>query len=308
MLPNFPVEKYPEQYYELINRLKLLREIIGAEIDKIKLGVAPEFPKDWVERDKINDEDSDIIKAQKYKHNSMVICKKAYFMIYLYDTLEKSYRNHIKQFDIDCKNKYGMTYKDLKYLRGKTKGQKKFIRRIEYFSPVLDTPCIMNKICHRFEKLEDDIVYDKSFNKSILQEFKTNKYIIENDKLECLKGIYKQYQAEKKFEYMKHLMGEILTKDALFEYLSTMRKNLVDEFQQICRDNISSNCSELFNYMLRVADNFQSENKQFDYSFIWDILDEDILNVIPKENSIMCVESEDGKEYLGRKYKLMEVK
>ena len=307
MLPNFPVDKYPEQHNELINRLKLLREIIGAEIDKIKLGVAPEFPKEWIERVKINDDDSDIDKAQKYKHNSMVICKKAYFMIYLYDTLEKSYRNHIKQFDLDCKNKYGMTYKDLKYLKGKTKGQKKFLRRIEYFSPVLDTACTMNKICHKIEKLEDDILYDKSFEKSILSQFNTHKYVLDEEKIKCLTEIYKSYQAQKKFEYMKQLMGEILTKDCLFEYLSSMRKALTEEFQQLCTDNITTNIEELFEYMLSVAKEFENNNKPFDYSFIWDILDLDILNVIPKENSLMCIEDKDGKEYLGRRYKLVEV-
>ena len=354
MLPSFPVDKYPEQYNELINRLKLLREIIGAEIDKIKLGVAPEFPKEWVERVKINDDDSDIDKAQKYKHNSMVICKKAYFMIYLYDTLEKSYRNHIKQFDLDCKNKYGMTYKDLKYLKGKTKGQKKFLRRIEYFSPVLDTACTMNKICHKIEKLEDNILYDKSFEKSVLSQFNSYKYVLDEEKIKCLTEIYKSYQAQKKFEYMKQLMGEILTKDCLFEYLSSMRKALTEEFQQLCTDNITTNVEELFEYMkqlmgeiltkdclfeylssmrkalteefqqlctdnittnveelfeymLSVAKEFEDNNKPFDYSFIWDILDLDILTVIPKENSLMCIEDKDGKEYLGRRYKLVEV-
>lgn len=307
MLPNFPKDKYPDEHNELINRLKLLREIIGAEIDKIKLGVSPEFPKDWVERVKIDQNDSDIVKSQKYRHNSMVICKKAYFMIYLYGKLEKSYRNHMKQFDLDCKNKFGMSYKDLKYSKSKTKGQRRFLKNSENFSPVLDTPCVMNKICHRFEKLESEISYDKSFNKSVLQDFIREDVLLEDDKVEKLLRFYKEYKAEKKFEYQTQLLDDILTKDQVFECISSIRTNLINEFSKKCNDDISTNSEELFQYMMAVSKIYTDNNKIFDFTFVWDILGENILLSIPKENSIMCVEDENGQEYLGRKYKLIEI-
>jgi len=46
---------------------------------------------------------------------------------------------------------------------------------------------------------------------------------------------------------------------------------------------------------------------KFDYTFIWDILGDDILTVIPRDNSILYKESETGQEYLGQKYEVMEV-
>ena len=307
MLPMFPADKYPEQHQELLNRLKLLREIIGSEIDKIKLGVAPKFPKEWIERVKINESDSDIEKAKKYKHNSLVVCKKPYFMIYLYDGLMQSYRNHIKQFDFDCKNKYGMSLNDLRYKKGKTKGQIKFLRRCDYFSPVLNTPCTMNKLCHKIERVEDEIIYDKGFNGSVLLDFNQHHYQIEKDKLQCMINIYRQYESQKKFIYFKTLARDLLTKDSLFEYLSSAQKGLVSEFQDICTDNISNNVQELFEYMCAVCEKLIRDNKKFDYTFIWDILDKDILQVIPRENSIKCVKDENGQEYLGCKYKLVEI-
>jgi len=308
MLPNFPKDRYPEQYNELINRLKLLREIIGAEIDKIKLGVSPEFPKEWLERVRINDTDSDIMKAEKYKHNSLVICKKPYFMIYLYETLKKSYLNHKKQFDYNCRNEFGMSYLDLKYQKNKTKSQKKFLKRFDYFSPVLDTTCNMNVLCHKFEKLEDEIKYKTDNNFSVLKQFNTHQFIIDNITLAELIEIYKSFKAQKNFIYGKTLLQEILTKDNVFEYLSTMKKNMCKDFGLKCIKQVSSNTIELFEYLIALSDVVESSGKEFDYSFIWDMLDEDIINIIPKKNSIICVQDEMGQEYLGRNYKLIEVK
>ena len=306
MLPLFPEDKYPDQHNELIKRLKLLREIIGAEIDKIKLGVSPEFPKEWIEREKINDDDSDEVKAEKYKRNSMVICKKPYFMIYLYNTLYNSYKNHIKQFDLDCKNKFGMSLNDLRYYKNKTDEHVKFIKRADYFSPVLDTPCIMNKVCHKFEELEREITYDKSFNSSVLPSFYSGKYSICDEKLNLLHIIYKEYKARRKLSYVKELMRDTLQKDDFAEYINTMTKALITEYKSRCIDEISSNTEELFDYFIHLATIYNKDNKQFDYSVVWDILDSDILDIIPKENSIMYIESPDGKEYLGKKYKVWE--
>lgn len=306
MLPSFPEDKYPEQHNELINRLKLLREIIGSEIDKIKLGVSPEFPKEWVERVKINDDDDDITKSEKYKHNSLVICKKAYFMIYLYDTLEKSYRNHRKQFDLDCKNKFGIALNDLKYKKSKSKDEVKFIRKVDYFSPILDTQCSMNKICHKIEHLEDNIKFDKDFSKSILPRFIKNEYVIEEKELDSLELIYMQYISQKKFGHARRLFGELLNKDAQFEYLSQMKKNIVIEFRSKCYE-VSTCTQELFEYMIALYLKYQKLEQPFECSFIWDILDEDILNVISCDSPLMCLADENGNEYLGRKYSLAEV-
>lgn len=306
MLPLFPEGKYPEQHKELLNRLKLLREIIGAEIDKIKLGVSPEFPEEWIKRVEIYEEDSDEVKAEKYKQNSMVICKKPYFMIYLYNTLYNSYKNHVKQFDIDSRNRYRKTLKDLRYTKDKNDEQIKFIKRADYFSPVLDTNCTMNKICHKIEKLEDEIVFDKSFNYSVLPEFNKKTHAIDEKKLEMVEKYYHEYKARRKFSFVKEMMKETLQKDEYAEYINTMIKALINEYKNKCNENVSTETVELFEYFMTLASLHNSNNKQFDYSVVWDILDTDILNVIPKENSIMYIESEDGREYLGKKYKVLE--
>lgn len=303
MLPLFPPDKYSEQHNELIHRLKLLREIIGSEIDKIKLGVSPNFPKEWVERIHINEEDDDITKAFKYKHNSLVINKKAYFMIYIYPNLLRSYQNHTRQFDLDCKNKYGLTYYNLKYLKNKTKSQYKFLKRMDYFSPVLDTQCTMNKLCHVFERLEREISYNKELGQSYLPRFNKCNFEIDSDKLGNLNILYKQYMSQRQFSYLKHIIEEVLPDDDFQETIADMISILNNEFSNKCYEEIS-NSSELFEYLLSVSELYTSNNKTFDYSFIWSVLGDDILNVIPR-NSKIAIPDEEGVEYLGNKYKIV---
>lgn len=306
MLPLFPEDKYPDQHKELLIRLKLLREIIGAEIDKIKLGVAPEFPKEWIERIEIKEDDSDEVKAEKYKQNSMVICKKPYFMIYLYGSLYNSYKNHMKQFDFDCRNKYRKNLLDLKYTKDKDEEQIKFIKRADYFSPILDTPCAMNIVCHKIEKLENEVSFNKDFYSSVLPDFNKNLHKINKDKLDIMDNIYKEYKARRKFSYVKELMNDTLQKDEFAEYINTMTKALIHEYKNKCINDISSETVEIYEYFMELAKDYNSKNKQFDYSIVWDLLDTDILTIIPKENSIIYIESPDGKEYLGKKYRVLE--
>lgn len=302
MLPNFPEDKYPEEHRELIKRLKLLREIIGAEIDKIKLGVSPEFPKEWVEREHIHDSDTDIEKANKYKRNSLVVNKKPYFMIYIYDNLFNSYKNRIKQLDYDCKNKYGMTFNDLKYSRHKSKSQARFIKKALHFSPILDTPCVVNKLCHKIESVENKIVFDNNFNYSCLHDFNNHNYTIDVEIKNQIRELYKHYQSQKRFVYIKHIIDEVITnRDEYSEYIFSMNQELARSIRRKCYAVIS-NTEQLFEYMLAVA----KEDKQFNYGFIWDILDKDVLDFI-KQNSYVCVQDDNGAEYLGKRYRLKEL-
>ena len=305
MLPNFPQDKYPEQYDELIDRLKILREIIGSEIDKIKLGVAPEFPKEWIERVNISEDDDDIVKAEKYKHNSLVINKKAYFMVYIYDKLMRSYKNHLKKYDLDCKNKYGVSYLDLKYSKHKTNGQKKFIKRCEYFSPVLDTTCIMNKLCHKIERLEKSIIYSGEYDMSYLPCLNKKEFEIDEHLLEDLGIIYKQYKAQMQFKYIKPLLEESVSYDDFGKYVASMVDALNQEYSEKCL-NLTTNGQELFEYLLALGEKYKDKGKTFDYSFVWNMMGDSILDIIP-QNSKVCVRDENGVEYLGNTYSMVGV-
>ena len=77
MIGIFNKPEQEEQRRELKTRIKLLREYVGQEIDRAKLGIKQQkLPDEWKKHVKVNEDDTDEVKAEKYKHNSMVICKK----------------------------------------------------------------------------------------------------------------------------------------------------------------------------------------------------------------------------------------
>ena len=198
MLPLFRGEKQQEQKKEIETRLKLLRELQGAEIDKIKGTTPPNFPKSWRHWVKINKDDDDITKAEKYKYNSMVVKKKPYFFIYLYNTLMNEYKAYEKNFNSISLTHFGVPIKVLLRKKEHTDGEMNLIRKYRKYSPVLETDCIMNILCKEIENVEFDIKYKPNCI-SFLPNF-ADRSNINNDKLEDLTEIYKEYKAQRKYK------------------------------------------------------------------------------------------------------------
>ena len=65
----FNPETQQRQIIELENRKKLLREIVGNEIDRIKGVAKPVLPSSWKHVETVYPDDTDAEKAEKYYHN-----------------------------------------------------------------------------------------------------------------------------------------------------------------------------------------------------------------------------------------------
>ena len=59
---------------------------------------------------------------------------------------------------------------------------------------------------------------------------------------------------------------------------------------------------ELFNHLVVVC-----ERNNWSYDCIWDIVGEDIIDIIPYGSTKVIVEDKNGFEYLGNRYKVEEV-
>lgn len=300
MLPMFEGEKNKEQYEEISKRLKLLREIQGAEIDKIKGTTPPNFPKSWRYWIQINKEDSDEEKARKYKYNSMVVRKKPYFFIYLYSSLMGEYKNYEKNFNSLSMKYFGLKMKEL--LRKENKNNEEFslIRKYRKYSPVLETDCIMNILCKEVENTEFDIKYKKGAQ-SLLPEFSQG-INIDEKKMGALLVLYREYKSQKKYKKILTMIENEGIKD---DDINEIMRGIVYHHKDICRDkmySIFSSSRELFEYLIEMC-----RRNNFDYAFIWDIIGEDIIDIIPSSKSLIVVDDECGKDYLGSKYSLKEI-
>ena len=78
MLPDVKDEKNRKQ---ILENIKILRLIIGEEIDSTKTGVKPKLPISFAWQ-KIKHDDSQDVLENKKKHNAWVPRYKPYFFIY----------------------------------------------------------------------------------------------------------------------------------------------------------------------------------------------------------------------------------
>ena len=300
MLPLFKGEGQQEQLQEMQKRIKLLREIQGAEIDKIKGTTPPQFPREWRYWVKIDKDDDDITKAEKYKYNSMVVKKKPYFFIYLYSTLMKEYKAYEKNFNSISYKHFGMSIKDLLRKENRSEGENKLIRKYRKYSPVLETDCVMNNLCKEVESSDSDIKFHPS-KISLLSEF-ADYSNIDEEKLTTLMDICKTYKSEKQFRgFSTMIENEGIADDDIAEIMNQVLYGHKDKYREKIK-NLFSNTRELFNHLMMMC-----QRKNINHDIVWDIMGDDIIDIIPVCNPTVLIEDDYGVEYLGHKYQLQEV-
>lgn len=301
MLPLFKGEGQQEQLQEMQKRIKLLREIQGAEIDKIKGTTPPQFPKEWRYWVKIDKDDDDITKAEKYKYNSMVVKKKPYFFIYLYSTLMKDYKAYSKNFNSISYKYFGMSIKDLLRKENKSDGENKLVKKYRKYSPVLETDCVMNNLCREIENSDNDIKYHPNKN-SLLDDY-ADFSNINQEKLNKIMDICKNYKSEKQYKgFYTMIENEGIADDDMQELMNQVLYGHKDKYRDEVQ-NIFSNSNELFNHLMMMC-----QIKHISHDIIWDIMGDDIVDIIPIQNPIMLIDDEtNGLEYLGHKFSIQEV-
>lgn len=300
MLPLFKKDSQEEQYKELIKRIKLLRELIGAEIDKIKGTTPPNFPKSWKKYININESDNDIVKSEKYKYNSMVVKKKPYFFIYLYKHLMKDYNNYKKAFDKKAQRYCGCSIKQLINKREKNDIEMEIVRQYQKFSPVLETECVMNRLCKTIESCDFDIKFNPNSNSMLLNFYKD--YLIDDNKMTKLIELFKEYKHKKHFNIKTMYTEEDYIDDAdLNSLINNINNDVKEEYKEkmfLLFDNVE----EEFQYLIRLF-----IDKKINIEFIWEIMGDEILNIIPINNPLMAINDEIDYdfEYLGKKVKVI---
>lgn len=300
MLPLFKSEKQNEQRAEIEKRIKLCRELQGAEIDKIKGTTPPSFPKEWKHWVYINQDDSDIVKAEKYRYNSMVVKKKPYFFVYLYSSLMSAYKEYEKNFNNLSMKNFGVPIKVLVKKVEKTNNEMNLVRKYQKYSPILETDCVMNNLCKAIENVDFDIKYNPNAS-SLLPHFCDRSNI--NDTLvSALYLISKEYKAQKKFKGLALLVDNEGIQD---DDINDILQNVLYASRDECKDRLYEICSsakDLFNHLVVMCEKY---NISFD--FVWDMLGDDIIDIITQSDSLVAMEDEYGHEYLGKRYSIREV-
>ena len=167
-----------EEYQKIYNSIVALGQVVGMEIDRIKTAVAPTMPFEWnsIQIKKYQNRDFEEMQCNVddeqegiYRHNELAPDMKPYYFRYNYDYIDNSIAELERAFNKVSEYTFGCKLPELidRYNNGSvTDEEKQLIEQFRMSYPVIDSDCIVNHVCHYFER------YEKELRKSTISEGK----------------------------------------------------------------------------------------------------------------------------------------
>lgn len=294
-------EPESEEYKVLDYRIKCGQLYQQNAIDKAKGIIAKPMPKEWYDRsaNRIKDDLSDEEIKRKQFNLRILADKKPYFMRYIYPNLMNKYNTYIKNSNKKCMREFRQTIEELmkKAPNEITQAEYEFIDYYIQRIPVGMHPCVMNKICRRFEEEFDNYfiknISEEDFDYSIMksgQEYTATQY-------NAISKLYNQY-TKRLQEYMQFSRRERIDEDES----ATKRSLMISDFKAEC-ERLCSNAAQLCDIILDLCYS-RSGSKQL----CWDICSEEIIeNLLNNNDNTICfpVQNDDGNiEFCGKRFSL----
>lgn len=301
------LEEDSEEYSTTMNRIRMCTKLQSAQIDKAKIGRrVKSIPKIWLNYNKITDNDSeDVIKEKEFLNNTL-LNKHPYFFTYLYTNTRRKYKNYYNNQDATCRQKFGVGLDELKKLKRKTVEQLEFLNIFNKYSPVIDSDCVMNRICRYIESIDFGI--RNIVNKDDELDFHNN--LMFNEHIEIDNKIYSKIKkAFKEFKEQSQNLAatsEPVHKENDNESIQENVKVVYDELQQSLT-NICSNDKELVDYLIHM---FYVDKMETNKEVLWGMYGQIIFDNIKSkfDKAYIPIPDKNGEiEYLNKKFTLKEV-
>ena len=261
----------------------------GVEIDKIKTGIPPQKPSAWSKEqmpyEQFIDSDGKVAKAPSCspeeqerirRHNTLIPDSKPLFMRYIYEAMDNDLSKYDRAFDSVSKYNSGVKLVDLLNAPYESLDDdgKQMVNKYRRNLPAIDSPCIMNKICRRFEYLQKNLKRHKGA-RNMLLDFATPQEF-DSDVMERMSELADLLQRQKRFitrvnNTTRAKSGKQIAKDTKerFDALHTHIRGQVLAL-------VGGDVQAAYNYLVELV-----KRRQCAESSVWAILDKLILVVIP---------------------------
>ena len=312
---NKPEQK--EQHDIIMTRIKLLREIVGQEIDRIKGADKPSLPKAWKTFEKFSEDDTPEERTRKIKANALVVSKKPYFFRYLYPELNQKFKQFENSYNQISKDMFGIKLKKLLKKENKTEEERMLVRRYQKYCPLITSACTMNNLCREFESIDFNIRFSKDENDvkiptvSMLPTYEDiygqSPETFNEQKFHIVKKMYQEYNSKKQIKHLTALLVDSPIDDQSDDY-KELRSSLYDLLIQSLQDTLVNEGitgEEFLFYSHHLSKHYSS----FNWGFCWEVLAEQIVKYIPQaEQTFYPILDPNGDyEYLGRRYSLKDI-
>lgn len=249
-------DKDSKEFKTLCNRLKAGCAAQSRQIDKTKIGedvkTLGTICKQYQRIDETKDTPEQI--QEKMFYNRILADKKPYFFRYKYKALAKEYKEYIQKQEQIAELRFSKTLDDLKSQveneQELTKEEQDFLMYYDKYLPVIDSSCVMNKICKHIEQIDFHIKQkvrsNLDFNYQVLM---SNNSTIDDKLLkqisELLETTFKAW--EEQIKTNKKKKGQLTIQNA-----SQGQNERDNNYQELLKQlyNICSNSERLANHLV----------------------------------------------------------
>ena len=266
-------EKGSPEYEMLEYRIRCGQNYQQNSIDKAKGIISEPMPKEWYDRSAVFSADAT---DEEIEFNANIVAdKKPYFMRYIYPTMMKQYNTYINNTSKKALREFRVPLDELlaKDEDNLTEAEKTFLFYYRSRMPVGVNPCVMNRICRRFEEEFDGYLskykptqkFDHNILKSGVEYTSSQRNAIEK--------IYSAYNARVQ-DYMLHAKKERVDDDDV----ANSRAVMVEEFRAECV-KAWPRADVLCDILVDIC-----YSKESSKQFLWDIAGEEVISNLIKNN------------------------
>ena len=281
LIPTF--EKGSRERVTLENRLKAGCAAQSRQIDKTKIGenvktlgtVCKQFQH-------ITQEDTPEQIEEKMFYNSILADKKPYFFRYKYNFLNKEYNEYVKKANENAQIRFSMGLNELIMKKESgvelTTDEDAFLMYFEKFMPVINSDCVMNRICKYIESVDFKIKqkvrssHDFDYKSLMSPNFTINKklYIKIKDEVE---STFKSWD-----EKAKNSIGNNIEKNSIHDNVSKKFDREVEYVLLKSRlEDIVSNEEQLTNHLIYL---FYEDKPSLSKTTLWNLVGKQIFENI----------------------------
>ena len=287
-----------EEYKELDYRIITMQAFQQDAIDRAKGIISDPMPVYWrsYKENIIQEDDTEETRKRKIFNAKIAADKKPYFMRYRYATSDKEYKQFLDDVDYyyDCKDFNNTKEQILKGDLTLTEEEQRFKNWYYKALPILDSPCVVNKICH--------VVEDRFDNIKLKRKTKFDYRILKTDK-EYHKNTYNK--VKKAYDIFKREQV-ILNSTNSQKFEATIENEKLYRYLAIMLNNICDNKEDLTNILLDIC-----YEKNTPKDIVWVTCGDQIIeNLLNKNNRTLCYPKrcEDGDiSYIGLNYKMEHI-
>lgn len=302
-----------EDQRDAINlRIKLLREIVGQEIDRIKGADKPSLPSSWGKITRPAPDASPEERAAIARRNAMAISKKPYFFRYLYPELNQRLKRFEQSYDRISRDLFGVKFKKLLRRGPQNPAEKDLIARYRRFSPLITAPCTMNALCREIESVDFDIRFDRASPSgpqapTLLPSYRSAfAHTAKDDpaRRAAVLSLYREWSSRRGARSARAILGPespFSDDDVLEEAVSaSLDENLAHIRASL--ESLGMDGPELLFHCHAIA----ASRPSFDWGFAWEALGDAVVPLIPLGRTLAPTPDPSGREYLGRRFSLKD--